>query len=48
MQPSHWLKLQHLRWKANLVMDFFVKINFQPMRALEFLTDHMTYNPTST
>ena len=27
---SHWLKLQHSDWRANLV-----KINFAPMRALE-------------
>ena len=38
-----------LDWRANLVKDFFEKINFPPMRALEFLTGHVTfklcYNP---
>ena len=34
---SHWLKLQHSDWRANLVKDF-LKINFPPMRALEFIT----------
>ena len=43
-KSSHWLKLQHSDWRANLVMDFFEKINFLPMRALEFLTGHMIYN----
>ena len=32
---SHWLKLQHSDLRANLVKDFFVEINFPPMRALE-------------
>ena len=31
---SHWLKLQHSDWKANLVKDFFWQINFPPMRAV--------------
>ena len=39
---SHWLKLQHSDWRANLVKDFF-EINFPPMRALEFITGHMVY-----
>ena len=30
---SHWLKLQHSDWRANL----------PPMRALEFLRDHVTF-----
>ena len=44
---SHWLKLQHSDWRANLVKDFF-KINFPPMRALEFITGHVIYNPAYT
>ena len=32
---SHWLKLQHSDWRANLVKDFFKNMNFPPMRALE-------------
>ena len=41
-KSSHWLKLQHSDWKANLVKDFNKKI--PPIRAIEFLTDHMLYN----
>ena len=44
---SHWLKLQHSDWRANLVKDFF-KRNFPPMRALEFITGHVIYNPAYT
>ena len=40
---SHWLKLQHSDWRANLVKDFFLQINFPPMRALEFIRDHVTF-----
>ena len=40
---SHWLKLQHSDWRANLVKDFFLQMNFPPMRALEFIRDHMTF-----
>ena len=40
---SHWLKLQHSDWKANLVKDFFLQINFPPMRALKFITGHMIF-----
>ena len=36
-KSSHWLKLQHSDWRANLVKDFFLQINFPPMRALEFM-----------
>ena len=43
IQSSHWLKLHHLHWKANLVKDFF-KINFTPMRAIESILGHMDYN----
>ena len=39
---SHWLKLQHSEW-SNLVKDFFLQINFPPMRALEFIRDHVTF-----
>ena len=39
-KSSHWLKLQHSDWRANLVKDFFLQINFPPMRALEFIRDH--------
>ena len=38
------MKLQHSDWKANLVKDFFEKMNFPPMRALKFITGHMTYD----
>ena len=33
---SHWLKLQHSDWRANLVKDLF-KIDFPPMRAVEII-----------
>ena len=33
-KSSHWLKLQHSDWRANLVKDFFLQMNFPPMRAL--------------
>ena len=39
----HWLKLQHSDWRANLVKDFFEKINFPPMGALKFLTGNVTF-----
>ena len=42
-KSSHWFKLQHLDWRANLVKDFFLQMNFPPMRALEFVRDHMTF-----
>ena len=35
-KSSHWLR-------ANLVKDFFLQMNFPPMRALEFIRDHMTF-----
>ena len=35
-KSSHWLG-------ANLVKDFFLQMNFPPMRALEFIRDHMTF-----
>ena len=44
---SHWLKLQHSDWRANLLKDFF-KIDFPPMRALKFITGHVIYNPAYT
>jgi len=44
-KSSHWLKLQHSDWRANLVKDFFLQINFPPMRALEFIRDHVTFEP---
>ena len=40
---SHWLKLEHSDWRANLVQDLFLQINFPPMRALEFIRDHVTF-----
>ena len=43
IECSHWFNLQHSDWRANLVKDFFEKINFPPMRALEFLTGHLAY-----
>ena len=43
LKSSHWLKLQHSDWRANLVKDFFLQMNFPPMRALEFIRDHMTF-----
>ena len=36
-KSSHWLR-------ANLAKDFFLQMNFPPMRALEFIRDHMTFN----
>ena len=42
-KSSHWLKLQHSDWRANLVKDFFLQMNFPPMGALEFIRDHMTF-----
>ena len=42
---SHWLKLQHLHWRANFVKDFFLKKYFLPMRALEFITGHNSLQP---
>ena len=44
-KSSQWLKLQHSDWRANLVKDFCLKINFPPMRALEFIRDHVTFKP---
>ena len=44
IECSHWLKLQHSDWRADLVKDFFEKTNFPPMRALKFFTGHMIYN----
>ena len=35
-------------WRANLVKDFLFKINFPPMRALEFITSHVIYNQAYT
>ena len=40
---SHWLKLQSSDWRANLVEVFFLQINFPPMRALQFITDHVIF-----
>ena len=42
-KSSHWLKLQHSDWRANLVKDFFLQMNFPPMAALEFIRDYMTF-----
>ena len=42
-KSSHWLKLQHSDWRANLVKDFFLQMNFPPLRALEFIRDHTTF-----
>ena len=42
-KSSHWLKLQHSDWRANLVKDFFLQINFPPMRALGFITGHVIF-----
>ena len=42
-KSSHWLRLQHSDWRANLVKNFFLQMNFPPMRALEFIRDHMTF-----
>ena len=39
------LKLQHSEGRANLVKYFFLKINFPPLRALEFITGPVIYNP---
>ena len=45
---SHWLKLLHSDCRANFAKDFFEKIIFPPVRALESITDHMIYNRTYT
>ena len=37
------VKITVLRLGANLVKDFFEKIYFPPMRALEFVTSHVTF-----
>ena len=37
------MKLLHSDSRENLIKDFFVKINFPPMRALEFITGHVIY-----
>ena len=42
-KSSHWLKLQHSDWRANLVKDFLLQINFPPMRALAFITDYVIF-----
>ena len=34
-KSSHWMKLQHSDWRANLVKDFFLQMNFPPMGILE-------------
>ena len=44
IECSHWLKLQHLDWRENLVNNFFFQINFPPIRALEFIIGHVNYN----
>ena len=44
---SHWLKLQHSDWRANLVKNFF-EINFPPMSGLKSITGHVIYNPAYT
>ena len=46
LNSSHWLKLQHSEWRANLVKDFIEekKNSTNAMRALKFLTGHMIYN----
>ena len=41
---SHWLKLQHSDWRANLVHDFFLQTNFPPMKALKFIIGHAIYH----
>ena len=38
----NWLKLQHSDWRANLVKNFF-NVNFTPMKALKFITGHVTF-----
>ena len=45
---SYWLKLQHSDWRANLVNDFFLQINFPPMRALKSISSHVIYSPAYT
>ena len=35
-KSSHWLR-------GILVKDIFLQMNFPPMRALEFIRDHMTF-----
>ena len=40
---SHWLKFQHSDWRANLVKELCLQIDFPPMRALEFIRGHMIF-----
>ena len=41
------MKLKHSDWRANLVKDFS-KIDFSTMRAFDFITGHVIYNPAYT
>ena len=38
---SHWLKLQHSDWGANLVKDFLLQK--KKMKAFEFITGHVIF-----
>ena len=44
---SHWLKLQHSDWRTNLGKDLKEK-KISPMRALEFVTGRVMYDPAYT
>ena len=37
------MKLQHSDWRANLVKDLFLQIDFPQMRVLEFVTGHVIF-----
>ena len=39
-----WNYVQRSDWTANLVKDFFWKMNFPLMKALKFVTGHLVYN----
>ena len=40
---SHWLKLQHSDWRANLVKDFFLN-KFSTNESTRIITGHVIYN----
>ena len=44
---SHWLKLQHSDWRANLVKYFFFN-RFSTNESTRIITGHVIYNPAYT
>ena len=45
---SHWLKLQHSDWRANLVKDFFLEDKLSTNESTQIITGHVIYNPVYT